>query len=73
MTDQGDKMDTTKTSSSAVRVPGQLPGAPGALFSDAASAVARAVPHAARTLPRPLDTLTWREPSALDDTDDDAR
>ncbi|MGC9496941.1 hypothetical protein [Streptomyces sp. WG7] len=44
-----------------------------ALFSDEASAVARAVPGAARNLPRPLDTLTWQEPSVLEDVDDDAR
>ncbi|MFJ3641349.1 hypothetical protein ACIPRD_16530 [Streptomyces sp. NPDC090108] len=54
-------------------MPGRTPGAVGALFSDEASAVTRAVPGAARNLPRPLDTLTWQEPSALDDGDDGAR
>ncbi|WP_079001114.1 hypothetical protein [Streptomyces sp. AS58] len=66
-------MTTTKTSSPAVSVPGRTPGAPVALFSDEASAVTRAVPGAARNLPRPLDTLTWQEPPALEDADDDAR
>nr|CAI78424.1 unknown hypothetical protein [Streptomyces ambofaciens ATCC 23877]CAJ87930.1 hypothetical protein SAMR0221 [Streptomyces ambofaciens ATCC 23877] len=70
MTDQGDQMTTTKTSSSAAPVPGQPLGAPGALFSDAASAVTRA--GATRQLPRPLDTLTWQEPPALENADDDA-
>ncbi|MFD0437351.1 hypothetical protein [Streptomyces chartreusis] len=66
-------MTTTKTSSSAVSVPDRTPGAPVALFSDEASAVTRAVPGAARNLPRPLDTLTWQEPPALEDADDNAR
>ncbi|ODA70304.1 hypothetical protein [Streptomyces sp. AVP053U2] len=66
-------MTTTKTSSPAVPVPSCTPGAPVALFSDEASAVTRAVPGAARNLPRPLDTLTWQEPPALEDADDDAR
>ncbi|MCL3999079.1 hypothetical protein [Streptomyces lavenduligriseus] len=64
-------MTTTKTSSSAARVPGRQPGA--VLFSDAASAVTRAVPGAARNLPRPLDTLTWQEPPAPEVADDDVR
>ncbi|MFF9458614.1 hypothetical protein [Streptomyces flaveolus] len=62
-------MTTTKTSSPAV----SAPGTHGALFSDEASTVTRAVPGAARNLPRPLDTLTWQEPPALEDADDDAR
>ncbi|MDX3207723.1 hypothetical protein ABZZ79_22760 [Streptomyces sp. NPDC006458] len=65
-------MTTTKTSSPAVSVPG-CTDASVALFSDEASAVTRAVPGAARNLPRPLDTLTWQEPPALEDADDDAR
>ncbi|MGY4963545.1 hypothetical protein [Streptomyces sp. 900105245] len=63
---------TTKTSSSAVAVPSRTPGAPVALFSDEASAVTKAVPGTARDLPRPLDTLVWREPPALEDADDNA-
>ncbi|WP_078886771.1 hypothetical protein [Streptomyces sp. NRRL F-5527] len=62
-------MTTTKTSP----VPSRTPGAPVALFSDEASAVTRAVPGAARNLPRPLDTLTWQEPPAMEDVDDVAR
>lgn len=65
-------MTTTKTSSPAVSVPG-CTGVSVALFSDEASAVTRAVPGAARNLPRPLDTLAWQEPPALEDADDDAR
>ncbi|MFI8952527.1 hypothetical protein ACIGO6_39405 [Streptomyces sp. NPDC053750] len=60
-------MTTTKTSP----VPSRTPGAPVALFSD--EAVTRAVPGAARNLPRPLDTLTWQEPPAMEDADDVAR
>ncbi|GLX22437.1 hypothetical protein [Streptomyces lavendulae] len=63
---------TTKTSSPAVSVPSRTPGAPVALFSDETSAVTKAVPGAARNLPRPLDTLVWREPPALEDADDNA-
>ncbi|MFD3543260.1 hypothetical protein ACFWUQ_27695 [Streptomyces sp. NPDC058662] len=63
-------MTTTKTSSTAASATGRTPGA---YFSDEASAVTRAVPGATRSLPRPLDTLTWQEPPALDDADDDAR
>lgn len=66
-------MTTTKTSRPAVSVPGRTPGASVALFSDEASAVTRAVPGAARNLPRPLDILTWKEPPALEGADDDAR
>ncbi|MFD4611376.1 hypothetical protein ACFWOT_25475 [Streptomyces sp. NPDC058440] len=66
-------MTTTKTSSPAVPMPSSTPGAPVALFSDEASAVTRAVPGAARNLPRPLDTLTWQEPPAMEDADDVAR
>ncbi|MFK4541598.1 hypothetical protein RKD29_001194 [Streptomyces tendae] len=66
-------MTTTKTASPAVAVPDRTPGAPVALFSDVAPAATRAVPGASRNLPRPLDTLTWQEPSALEDVDDDAR
>ncbi|MET9834433.1 hypothetical protein ABZ302_31975 [Streptomyces sp. NPDC006237] len=66
-------MTTTKTSSPAAAAPGRTPGTLGDLFSDEASAVTRAVPGAARNLPRPLDTLTWQEPPALEDADDDAR
>ncbi|MFF9870053.1 hypothetical protein ACF1G0_32505 [Streptomyces sp. NPDC013953] len=51
----------------------RTPGNPVALFSDKASAVTKAVPGAARNLPRPLDTLTWQEPPALEDADDDER
>ncbi|MET7695320.1 hypothetical protein ABZT06_46840 [Streptomyces sp. NPDC005483] len=65
-------MTTVKTSSPAVSVAGRTPGASVALFSDEASAVTRAVPGAARNLPRPLDTLTWQEPPALEDADDDS-
>ncbi|MFE9413217.1 hypothetical protein ACFYN0_31155 [Streptomyces sp. NPDC006704] len=64
-------MTTTKTSSSAASAAGRMRG--GALFSDEASAVTMAVPGAVRNLPRPLDTLTWQEPPALEDADDDAR
>ncbi|MER0443428.1 hypothetical protein ABR738_02365 [Streptomyces sp. Edi4] len=63
-------MTTTKTSSSAASATGRMRGA---LFSDAASAMTMAVPGADRNLPRPLDTLTWQEPPALEDADDDAR
>ncbi|WP_435057801.1 hypothetical protein [Streptomyces sp. bgisy060] len=66
-------MTTTKTSGPAASALGRTPGTIGALFSDEASAVTRAVPGAARTLPRPLDTLTWQEPPALEDEDDIAR
>lgn len=72
-TNQGDEMTTTKTSSPAAAAPGRTPGTLGDLFSDEGSAVARAVPGAARNLPRPLDTLTWQEPPAMEDADDDAR
>lgn len=72
-TNQGDEMTIMKTSSPAVSVPGRVPGASVVLFSDEASAVTRAVPGAARNLPRPLDILTWQEPPALEDADDDAR
>ncbi|MEU8545133.1 hypothetical protein AB0C52_34905 [Streptomyces sp. NPDC048717] len=63
-------MTIMKTSSPAVPAPGRTPGAPVALFSDEASVVTRAVPGAARNLPRPLDTLTWQEPPELGDTED---
>lgn len=65
-------MTTAKISSAAVPVPGRSGGAV-AFFSDEASSVTKAVPGAARNLPRPLDTLTWREPFAPEDADDDAR
>ncbi|MFF8096244.1 hypothetical protein [Streptomyces sp. NPDC016675] len=66
-------MTTTKTSSSAAHVPNQALGAPGVLFSDAASAVTNATSGAVAALPRPLDTLTWREPPALEHSDFDAK
>ncbi|KOV41915.1 hypothetical protein [Streptomyces sp. H036] len=66
-------MTTTKTTGPAASAPGRTTGTLGALFSDEASAVTRAVPGAARTLPRPLDTLTWQEPPAVEDADDTAR
>ncbi|MER6195980.1 hypothetical protein ABT234_01185 [Streptomyces sp. NPDC001586] len=64
-------MTTTKTSSAAA--PARTADRPVALFSDEASAVMRAVPVPARHMPRPLDTLTWQEPPALEDGDDDSR
>ncbi|MEW2391709.1 hypothetical protein AB0933_25485 [Streptomyces venezuelae] len=66
-------MTITKTSSAAVSGLGRTPGTTGGLFSDEASVVTRAVPGTARNLPRPLDTLTWQEPPALEHADDDAR
>ncbi|MGW2183362.1 hypothetical protein ACWCXX_36045 [Streptomyces sp. NPDC001732] len=66
-------MTTMKSSCPAVSVPGRTPGVPVALFSDEASAVTRAVPGGARNLPRPLGTLTWQEPPALKDADDEVR
>jgi hypothetical protein len=72
VTVQGDEMTTTKTSSSAAHVPSQPLGAPGVLFSDAASVVTSATSGAVEALPRPLDTLTWQEPPALEHSDFDA-
>jgi hypothetical protein len=66
-------MTTTRTSRPAAPRPVRTPGNPVALFSDEASAVTKAVPGAARNLPRPLDTLTWQEPPALEDPDDNER
>ncbi|MFJ4526547.1 hypothetical protein ACIP4Y_37545 [Streptomyces sp. NPDC088810] len=66
-------MTTTQTSREAAPAPVRTPGNLVAVFSDAASAVTRAVPGAARNLPRPLETLTWQEPPALEGADDDAR
>ncbi|MFD8882208.1 hypothetical protein ACFV0H_06745 [Streptomyces erythrochromogenes] len=66
-------MTTTKTSSPAAPAPARTADQPVALFSDEASAVMRAVPVPARHMPRPLDTLTWQEPPALEDGDDDSR
>ncbi|MFH8371754.1 hypothetical protein [Streptomyces sp. NPDC018031] len=66
-------MTTTKTSSPAASGAGRTSGTLGALFSDEASAVTRAVPGAAQNLPRPLDTLIWQEPPALEDANDDVR
>ncbi|WP_331731375.1 hypothetical protein [Streptomyces sp. NBC_00073] len=66
-------MTTTKTSSAAAPAPARTSEQPVALFSDEGSAVMRAVPVPARHMQRPLDTLTWQEPPALEDGDDDSR
>ncbi|MER7760190.1 hypothetical protein [Streptomyces sp. NPDC097619] len=66
-------MTITKTAAPAAPSSDRAPVTLGALFSDEASAVTRAVPGAARHLPRPLDTLTWQEPPAAQDTDDTGR
>ncbi|MEV7419564.1 hypothetical protein [Streptomyces sp. NPDC089919] len=60
-------MTTTKTSGAATRVSVRTPDKPVVLFSDEASAVTTAGFAGARQLPRPLDTLTWQEPPALEE------
>ncbi|MEU4110943.1 hypothetical protein AB0M92_24700 [Streptomyces sp. NPDC051582] len=46
---------------------------PVALFSDEASAVMTPVPGSGQRLPRPLDTLKWQAPPALEGVDDDSQ
>ncbi|WP_331752157.1 hypothetical protein [Streptomyces sp. NBC_00829] len=66
-------MTTMKTSRTAAPVPAHMSGEPVVLFSDEASAVMTPVPGRAQRLPRPLDTLTWQEPPALESADDDSQ
>ncbi|MCX4791892.1 hypothetical protein OG369_39225 [Streptomyces sp. NBC_01221] len=57
---------TTNASRTAAPAPAHTSDKPVALFSDEASAVMRPVPGPTRLMPRPLDTLTWQEPPALE-------
>ncbi|WAU82407.1 hypothetical protein O1Q96_23200 [Streptomyces sp. Qhu-G9] len=63
-------MTSTNDSRTATPVPARTSGKPAALFSDEASAVMRPAPRPTRLMARPLDTLTWQEPSALEAEDD---
>ncbi|MER6135679.1 hypothetical protein [Streptomyces sp. NPDC001815] len=63
-------MTTTNDSRTATSVPARTSGKPAALFSDEASAVMRPAPRPTRLMTRPLDTLTWQEPPALEAEDD---
>lgn len=72
-THQGEQMTTTKTSGTAAPAPAHTSGMPVALFSDEASAVMTPVPGSGQRLPRPLDTLKWQAPPALEGVDDDSQ
>lgn len=66
-------MTTTQTSPAAAPGPLGTPEEPVVYFSDEASTVARPLPGPARRLKSPLETLTWQEPPALEEGDDEPR
>ncbi|MER5549910.1 hypothetical protein ABT072_47865 [Streptomyces sp. NPDC002589] len=66
-------MTTTKTSRTAAPALVAAPDKPVVYFSDEASAVMRPLPGPGRRLQSPLETLTWQEPPAPEDGDDEPR
>ncbi|MGW8354319.1 hypothetical protein [Streptomyces wedmorensis] len=54
----------------AVATLGDAPAKPAVLFSDEMSAVMSPLPGPARRLQRPLETLLWQAPPALQDEHD---
>ncbi|MEU9298762.1 hypothetical protein [Streptomyces sp. NPDC048266] len=54
----------------AVATRGDAPAQPVVLFSDEMSAVMSPLPDPGRRLQRPLETLLWQAPPALEDEQD---
>ncbi|MFC9337366.1 hypothetical protein ACFT0G_02850 [Streptomyces sp. NPDC057020] len=68
-TTTGEQM-TRNNTQEAVATRGDAPAQPVVLFSDEMSAVMSPLPGPGRRLQRPLETLLWQAPPALEDEHD---